>query len=82
MSTQGRNLYDPEQVNAIRREFGISVTEAMAGAVDDVKDNIVTKATDVADAVTGVARQGSRDVAFFVLGGCFTFAVIILSHFI
>lgn len=82
MSTQNHNLYDVEAINAIRREFGISVTESMASAVEDVKDNIVSRATDVADTVAGVARQGSRDVAFFVLGGCFTFAVIILTHFI
>lgn len=87
MSTQSTNVISIEGINAVRAEFGHPplgdsfgdhVRSVMDAATDDVKSVVLP----VADAVGEIARSTTRDVAFFIAGGTFTLAVIVIAHFI
>lgn len=83
MATQSRNLYDADQYEALRSEFGGGesmgdhVRSVMDAATDDVKSVILP----ITDAVVETVRSTNRDVAFFLAGAVFTIVVVIIAQF-
>ena len=68
MATQNRNLYDEQQINALRREYGVPVTETMDAAIEEVKDSVVQVATNVAEGATSVVSFVERGGVYFIAG--------------
>lgn len=78
MSTQSRNLYDKNEIDAIRQEFGVSVGESMNAAIEDTKDAIEEAATSVASVVEKVDHR----VVYYVMGVITGMAAVVIARFI
>lgn len=83
MATQSRNLYDEDQINAIRREYGVpEIAESMAAAIEETKDTVVKVATTVAEGAAVPFRAAGRDILVLLLGFILGVASVTFGHFI
>lgn len=68
MVTQSRNIIDPDDLAALQREYGINVGGAMAAAVEETKDAVVSVATNVVNGTAGLFSFIDRGGAYFIAG--------------